>query len=262
MNFLPDVEGDFVLSYADGAFSLVIAKRPGESQSVQVYPGAARLLHVDGGEVLVSQALELAEGTTTIGTGDTEISPGLGRRADTLFRKGGGDALSLDAVTVQPQASFGLGASYSFSPRASAELAPEHSAQLVARLDWLGLIGSLAIGYGHAADRYQTWGFRLDAVATDLDLGYGWDLGPVRIGAVGRLGVDVLAQRYSNGESRSSWAVDAGALATVAVPTTAVVHATLSTGGGVRITPGVGVGHGHRAAGWFQMSIGALFNLR
>ncbi len=263
LEFHPDVAGDFVLSYADGAVSQLITKPRGETLGVAVFPGSARLVHVDEGTVLVSQPLELAEGTTLIGPGDTELAPaGLGRRAHTLFRKGGVDSVSLDATTVQPYTSVGLGAAYSFSPRPAAELAPEHSAQIVLRLDWLDLIGALSVGYGHAAQRFDSWGFRLDALTTDLDVGYGWDLGPVRVGLMGRIGADLLMQGYDDGQSRTSWAISTGALATVVVPTTAIVHATVSVGGGVRITPGVGVDQRHRAAGWFQLVAGVLFNVR
>jgi len=260
------VEGDFELSYAEGRFSEHIAKERGRRRRVAVFPGRVRLARTKGGEVRAWQEMDLQAGGTVLvhSEGTVAPSPRVGRRARIVSKGtgeravGGADAPGLHATLVGPATTWLAGAGVEAGSVPEGVLGLRQAAFIDLRLDHSGLLAGLRLGAGRDDGEPGAWSYDVDALLAGVRAGYGWDLGPVRLGAAASVDVARLWQQYGDGEHRTGWLVRPGGAASLLWPTRGRVSAELLVRSGVSLGPGAGVRAGDLWRGWGAAGLSAL----
>ena len=147
-------------------------------------------------------------GTVVLHTLSAEApGPLLGQRAETLVAKGIGLQKPFRITRIKPGASLLVGAAYTASFSHEKLLNPRHRFAIPLRLD----INHIAVGltpiYGFEHRAFSAWRYHAHLAGGRVFGGYGWDIGPVRLGGDLGLLVAHIWQTYDTGDERQSWQV-------------------------------------------------------
>jgi len=236
------VEGDFLLSYADGQLTERFHKVRGERQELAVYPGKARVVLLDpNGEVFLQDELQLRAGQRVALRTSADESPSvqIGGRAQVLWAKGlGGHELRAEVVEPHPTWSVALGYRFFLVPQGF--LAARHYGMAEARVDVGHWVVGAHVGYGEMQQTVGSWSYSLDALALGASAGFAWNIGPVRLTAGAALSVDYLWQTFGDGETRSRVVFFPAAVADLYVPITHRFGMAVAARSAVAKLPGAG----------------------
>ncbi|MFT7620951.1 MAG: hypothetical protein ACI9WU_000112 [Myxococcota bacterium] len=129
----PTIQGQLLLSCADGGLQKRIIKLSGQPLLVHVYPVRARLMRVDSGHLSEGKALLLSKDTVRIqGEGLRARAP-MGYRRELLWQKGADGALGLTAEVESPTQAWHMTLGYAHGIPGSGRLSLRHTALLGAR---------------------------------------------------------------------------------------------------------------------------------
>ena len=243
------VGGRFLLSYADGQLTERLVKKPGVRREMLVYPGTAHLLLLEEGKILLREELTFVDGgeVALSSTADVEIHTSLGERIESIWVKGA-SAQTLHASRTAAGASVSVGASYRYSLPHPGLLSPSHQTGATLRLDYDWLLASLFVGYGRAAEQFDSWSYEADAFVLAAQLGLAKNLSMMRLSGSLSVGASAYWQRYDNGRQRQSWAFEPAVVASVLLPNDGLLGVELSASTGPTLLPGVGRSAGYHWA--------------
>jgi hypothetical protein len=245
------VQGQFILTYADGQLTERINKPAGQRREVAVYPGQARLMMLKDGKVVGQQELELQpKNILVLRSGpDPDPTENLGQRNFKLWEKGFGDQ-TLVATTSLPASRWLIGAGYEFILLPSGLTALRHGVSLAARFDHSHLMAGVRLGYGRGQETFETWRYHVDALSLGLNAGYGLDFGPTRLSFGGVFNLAYLWQNFEDGKGRNAWLFQPGVMVRMLYPTSGSFTAELCLEGGVGVVPGAGANAKYLWDGW------------
>ena len=255
------VFGKFAVAYADGHLTEMFEKAPGEQRRLAVYPGRARLVRLDGGAPKREYPFAVASGGTVVlhTVSDASPSPFLGQSAKTLTAKGIGLKKPVQVTKLEPGVSFLLGAGYDAAFSHEKLLNPRHRFSIPLRIDIARFAVGLAPIYGFENRAFDAWQYRAHMAGGRVFGGYGWDLGPCRLGVELGLSVAHIWQVYDTGDKRQSWQASPNGGISLLWP---LNRAVLAVHGGIGPIYLTGAGQ-EKGAGWYVSgSIGAAAYFR
>jgi hypothetical protein len=235
------VDGQFVLTYADGQFTEVINKKAGNALQMSVYPGEARIMLVNQGQVQAQKDFELHADRPVYLRGELDMTPTsrLGLDDELLWQKGFGSH-SIKATAKVPAWSFLLGGNYVYNPGGQGLLSAAHQALASLRLERSVFHAGLSLGYGYKKEDFESFSYTSNGLVGALRLGMGWDLWKIRMALAAGMIVGANWQKFDDGAERTKLLYQPTGWFSLLFPVSNTVLAEISLSGGPAYLPGVG----------------------
>ena len=256
------LEGRFALTYANGSLTEIFEKKRGEKQTLAVYPGRARVLLIDRHRTVTTQTVTLKPKTSLLLSTLQEIPPSasVGEHAERLFEKGVAGRDDVVAVHIKPGVSVLGGVGYGFEWTDNMILGARHGFRVPLRIDVEHFILRLNFQYGFDKRSMPTWAYTINELGGGVAIGYGLDLGRVRMGATAALQLMYINQRYRNGEKRYGYRHRPALKINLLFPRTGRFQGEAFVDAGPLYAPGIGASSGSY---WrFSATVGMAFYFR
>lgn len=239
--FDEDVEGTFIISYADDTLLERIVKPVGDALEVSAYAGRIKVYRAKG---VGRDSMPWAE--FRLGTGEeARIRPtSSARGADEVegVRFRGDVGVLVDLGSERPR--WGLGVGYSWSRLDPNALGVEHRIAIGARFATPAWDLDAALRGGTDRASFETWGYDLQETGLELGLGRRVFEGAVAVAFRAEGALLFLAQEFEDGASRRSLGASGWLGLDLELPLPGPLVAALRVGSGLRWTSGLGVESG------------------
>jgi hypothetical protein len=235
-----ELEGDFVVSYADGQLVDTLDKKAGAALEIPVLSGTATVALYKAGEALLQDNLVLEEGSRVVikATNGDDSTIKLGRQESTLWTKGLAD-ITLEAKRQTAGWSVLLGPLCQYQLGSDDYLFIDQRFGLGTRLDHNKSVLSFDLSYGQGEGNFTAWSYTVDGLVASAQAGYGFDLGTIRLTLLGGLAGGVLWQK-SAASTRNSAMAGATLGVNLLWSTESPVSCALNIQGGLFRVPGSG----------------------
>ena len=224
-----DVDGTLALVYAEGRVIPITGKSKGVELELRVYPGSAELVELTKGEVHRIRTLEFKpEGEIHVGAVSEDRLPmGYGV---TLVPKGMEEVRTVASVDVTAHISFGI--TYGMQLEDDVSLLPRHVIGANVRTDFGQLVFIVQGAYETDSRKFSTWSYKLHGIRGAFRLGYGFDIGKVRLAPLGGATLGKVWQDFDSERQRSDWhtSVSGGFSAAIPLWNQFVLEATTGIG--------------------------------
>ncbi|MCC6624823.1 MAG: caspase family protein [Deltaproteobacteria bacterium] len=253
-----EVAGKLALYY-EGDRLVAFDKRRGDVVERHVYPGVADVVVL--GDDYAEQfhgRLELPPGGRVV-LGPAARTP-MARPFGYFFSPLGvrGAAPIDDALHAHGEVAIttvSLRAGYALTAGGADALAARHLMSAGVRFDHGPWVASAQATLGLDSADYPAWGYALTSYGGALSIGYGVDLGGMRLAPFVAASLAHARQTYADDEERQGRVASLGAGLSLAIPIGTVLALELAAEIGSRQARGVGVGSGY---GWSALASGGV----
>lgn len=203
----PELSGSLGISYG-GDQLLAFEKSAGTTIERTVYAGTIDVVVSKGGDQQIIQRLELLPGDRVHVARADEASFWLPfGRGLAPVAKGGGDvsvstSLAGTAEIERDVWTAFLGIGYQRLGSSDVVMTPEDAVSASIRLDYGPWMMRPSLAYAFGSGAFDTWSYRSDALIGKVELGYGFDIGRLRVSPVAALSLGEVWQRFGDGASR------------------------------------------------------------